>query len=345
MSGSSKTVKPTRRELYGLPVETLSGRSVATSPCPVCAGGRGQERFRVEGVASPVVACEGCGVARFEPQLEPGAVAAFYPEAYYGEEGRKFAAPLERLLRVVAARHLRFLARDLPTGARVLDVGCGRGVLLTALADRGLEVHGFDISDHAVRGADARARIRVADDLLAADYPEAGFERVILWHVFEHLARPRETLAEVHRILAPGGRLVIAVPNLDSLQARCFGAAWFHLDLPRHLHHFPRAGLVRLLADTGFAVESEHHFSLRQNPYGWLQSFQNRWAWLPRNGLYQLLHGGPDGSPRLSAFKRLLLYGLGALLFPPALALSVVAAALRSGATFHVVARRVEKPG
>ena len=72
-------------------------------------------------------------------------------------------------------------------------------------------------------------------------------------------------------------RLIVAVPNFSSWQARWAGAAWFHLDLPRHLFHFPLPALRRLLEECGLACRSEHHFSLRQNPFGCALSTQMGW--------------------------------------------------------------------
>jgi 2-polyprenyl-3-methyl-5-hydroxy-6-metoxy-1,4-benzoquinol methylase len=315
----------------------------SAAPCPLCGAVGGRAIFAVEGCASPVVACPTCGLARLEPLPSDDELSRFYPDAYYGDPGVKFQSTIEWLVRAVGARHIRFLARGVPPGGRILDVGCGRGVLLAELANRGFEVHGVERTAAAALGADPRAQIRIASDLAAANYPAEFFDAVMIWHVLEHLREPVATIREIHRVLRPGGKLVVAVPNFSSLQARWAGPAWFHLDLPRHLFHFPLRALRRLLEQSGFVFVSEHHFSLRQNPFGWIQSSLNRHADLPRNGLYTLLHRRPPGETApfdAPTRRRLLLSGLVRL--PLALFLTVAEAVLRSGATVHVVAR---KPG
>ena len=311
------------------------------TPCPVCDARVATPRFEVEGCSAPVVVCTECGLGRFDPMPGPDEVLGFYPDEYYGQAGTKFHRLVELLVRIAASRQIAFASRDLAEGARVLDVGCGRGVLLGPLADRGFEVHGVELREEAVAGIDPRAHVRIAGHLADAGYEEDSFDQVVIWHVLEHLADPRGTLAEAKRILRPGGRIVVAVPNLSSLQARWAGAAWFHLDAPRHLTHFSRESLERLLRVLGFEPISEHHFSLRQNPFGWIQSAQNFSRSLPRNGLYTLLHERAHGAPApYTAGVRWRMLAWGALLAPFALALSVAAALLRRGATFHVVARK-----
>ncbi|MGI9591439.1 MAG: methyltransferase domain-containing protein [Myxococcota bacterium] len=309
--------------------------------CPVCGAQEALPRFEVEGVASPIVACPTCGLGRFEPPLAGDEVARFYPEEYYGQLGTKFQPAVERMVRWVGSRHIAYLSRGVPPGGRTMDVGCGRGVILGSLADRGFEVHGVERTAAAAAGADPRASIRIAPRLADAGYPERHFDEVVIWHVLEHLADPLETLVEVHRILRPGGRLVVAVPNFASAQARWSGPDWFHLDAPRHLFHFSLEALCRLLLEVGFTVESEHHFSLRQNPFGWIQSALNRFTGLPRNGLYTLLHDRPHGAPApfdpATRFQLRMWFALGLV---PALLTTLVETVLRNGATVHVSARR-----
>jgi SAM-dependent methyltransferase len=313
---------------------------IEIAPCPICGNGQSRPHLAIPGTALRVVDCVDCGLGRLHPRPSREMIADFYPPSYYGVTGAKFVPLVESLVRVVGARHVRMLSAGLARGARVLDVGCGRGILLSELADRGFEVHGFEISAAAAAGADPRATIRIGSELADAVYPADWFDEVIIWHVLEHLSDPRGTLDEIRRILKPGGRLIVAVPNYSSRQARWSDAAWFHLDLPRHLFHFPLGGLRRLLADTGFSLTSEHHFSLRQNPFGWVQSALNKFNRLPRNGLYTLLKSSARTAPDYPLAARIifrLAYWFG---MPVACAMSVIEAGLRDGASVCIVSER-----
>jgi SAM-dependent methyltransferase len=342
---SHRSPAPAHADLYGRRVREVPstcGGNVEVPPCIVCGSTVSSPRFEVEGVDAPVVVCATCGLGRFHPMLDAAAVSAFYPDEYYGEPGVKFQPLVERLVRWVGDRHIAFLSRGLAPGARVLDVGCGRGVILGPLANRGFETHGVEISEAATRGADPRTQIRIAPRLDAAGYEPESFDQVVIWHVLEHLDDPAGALREVARILRPGGRIIVAVPNFSSAQARWTGSAWFHLDLPRHLYQFPLPALRRLLEKTGFEPTSDHHFSLRQNPFGWIQSILNRVPCLPRNGLYALLHrrGHGEPPPYGPGTRALLWLGL-AVTAPLGLIATLAGTIFRTGATVTVVATRV----
>ena len=311
---------------------------IQVAECPICGCSDAVPRFAVRGTSFRLVVCADCGLGSLDPKPTPEAVARFYPPEYYGSAGAKFAPFIESMVRKSASWTAKGLTRHLPQGSRVLDVGCGRGVLLSTIADLGFEAHGFEISGTAALGADPRAKIAIGSALREAEYPAAAFDLVVLCHVLEHLPNPRETLVEIERILKPGGRLVVSVPNFSSWQAELSGSDWFHLDLPRHLYHFPAAGLRRLLENTGFTCRSESHFSLAQNPFGWVQSLLNRYGIGPRNSLYTHLKRvgrSQPGTNRLKAIGLSAAYWLG---MPIGLTLSAFSAAFRSGATITIIA-------
>ena len=94
--------------------------------------------------------------------------------------------------------------------------------------------------------------------------------------MLEHVEDPAAAVARVASWLTDGGALVVAVPNLASLQARLGGERWLQWDLPRHRTHFTPAGLERLLAAHGLRVERTAHVLLEHNPFGMWQSLVSR---------------------------------------------------------------------
>jgi SAM-dependent methyltransferase len=80
------------------------------------------------------------------------------------------------------------------------------------------------------------------------------FEVVTMWHSLEHVHDPLAVLREAYHLLIPGGRLVVACPNIDSWAFRRYVEHWFVLDLPRHLTHFTPTTLAVLLQTAGLRV-------------------------------------------------------------------------------------------
>ncbi|MBC8142417.1 MAG: class I SAM-dependent methyltransferase, partial [Armatimonadetes bacterium] len=123
------------------------------------------------------------------------------------------------------------------------------------LQKRGYRVRGTETDPVAA----ALATKRTGAIVYPAPLPptNAGhFDFVSLLHVLEHVPDPRQTLNAVRESLKPGGKLLLVLPNADSLEAAWFGASWYHLDLPRHLWGFTPRSLVRLVETCGFAVQN-----------------------------------------------------------------------------------------
>jgi len=139
--------------------------------------------------------------------------------------------------------------RHAPRGGRVLEVGCGLGHLLGWLVDR-YQVYGTDINGWALNQAQQNVPqghfAQLSAEELAA-FPEAGFQVVIAKHVLEHLPQPERAIAEMSRVLAPGGILLAATPNLDSPMRRLKKERWVGYKDPTHISLKPPAEWLSLM--------------------------------------------------------------------------------------------------
>jgi SAM-dependent methyltransferase len=159
---------------------------------------------------------------------------------------------------------------------RALDVGCGKGLLLAQLRDAGWKVEGTELSEVSSRFARSLGVNVFQGPVQEAPVPAESFDVVTLFHVLEHLTDPKGALAHICRLLRPGGSLVVEVPNIGSWYARLFGDLWFHYDVPRHLYHFNRVTLRRMLVESGFDVVTETTRNFQYDAFGAVQSALNR---------------------------------------------------------------------
>lgn len=145
-----------------------------------------------------------------------------------------------------------FLDDVLPSG-RLLDVGCGKGDFLARMSLRGWAVEGLEVDAEAVEFARSNHSLTVHLGALEnLRFPDGSFDAITANHVIEHVHEPDALIRECLRVLAPGGRLVLATPNIDSIGHRRFGRNWSHLDPPRHLHLFTKKTLKGCVAKAGF---------------------------------------------------------------------------------------------
>ncbi|HWC95798.1 MAG TPA: class I SAM-dependent methyltransferase [Candidatus Sulfopaludibacter sp.] len=220
-----------------------------------------------------VVRCEQCGMVRLDPLPTPEELPSYYPENYWFAPDTSTASRMEEAYRRLVLRdHVQFVDRAMrQTRARgpLLDVGCGGGLFLGMMRERGFRVLGLDNSREAAGIAWRRQQVPTVCAMLeSAPLPEGSIAGLTMFHVMEHLYDPRAYLAAAHRLLAPDGRLIVQVPNAASWQARLLGSAWNGADVPRHLSDFRASDIASLIESGGFEVVRQKFFSLRDNPAG-----------------------------------------------------------------------------
>ncbi|MEW6247787.1 MAG: class I SAM-dependent methyltransferase [Nitrospirota bacterium] len=239
-----------------------------------------------------IVRCEECGLLYTHPRPSPEEIGRYYPPQYFSSAPAKSRTGVERLLKRLSENTKRWIREDFygypgsaPNGPLrflrkallwpektrrvlsgrdvlpwvgegcLLDVGCGPGVNLATLQSQGWDVYGIEFSDTAAAQARARVGDRIHTGTLeTAPFAESSFDVVLFSHSLEHMCSPCDALARAWRLLKPGGRLMVAAPNAESWERRIFGRWWFPWEIPRHLYHFDKATLTRLLQKAGFQV-------------------------------------------------------------------------------------------
>lgn len=245
--------------------------------CPACGGTDFRFAFTARemfhGDEVDIDQCRVCGLHATAGRPEREELARWYHYEGGAAADERFSGLLELLMRRLrAARASALTGLVGHTSGRVLDVGCGRGVMLEVLQQRGWSVWGTEIDEAVAASAQARLgpeRVWIGD---LPECPFAGpFELIVFFHVLEHLSDPYAALQRARELLAPNGAVVVSVPNLESLQAKLVGPQWLHLDVPRHRWHFTPATLTRLAERAGLRVHRRQSFSLEYGPVGWVQ--------------------------------------------------------------------------
>lgn len=291
-----------------------------------------------------LVRCEQCGLVRTVPNLTEVQLGAYYATPYYGSGRKKFSSWVEWLTRLDNRRRAQRLLSLLhtytvpqTTAWRILDIGCGRAHLLTALAAQGCECHGIERQEFPVTDVQTTIHFyRGTLETLPLD--NDSFDAVVLWHSLEHVSDPAVALQRVAHWLRPGGLVAIAVPNFGSWQATVFKSAWFHLDLPRHIYHFTDPVLTKLLKKHELYPVKTTTWTFDQSVFGFVQSALNAVVAPNRaNALYALLKNAPDWRAKGRLVGWLVAAGLIA---PLALFEYLLAGSLGRGATLIIYAQK-----
>jgi 2-polyprenyl-3-methyl-5-hydroxy-6-metoxy-1,4-benzoquinol methylase len=221
-----------------------------TIPCPLC-GASARSPFLACGGFS-FVRCAACAAVYQDPCPVFEDLRGRYGEGYFEYEHENESNFFH--LMELGLKDIDFEARAaaLPRPRTFLDIGCATGMLIESMKRKGWTVQGVDICrESAEYGRRTRGVDIFPGTLPEARFPDNSFSVVHFSHLIEHVPDPRGLLAEVLRILTPGGFAVITTPNVDGLQARLFRAGW-RSAIADHVVLFSRRTLGKLLDESGF---------------------------------------------------------------------------------------------
>ncbi len=196
-----------------------------------------------------IVRCQKCDSLRSDPVLSDEELGRLYSASRmtYGEEAAYAGATY--------AAYLRDCLSLAPGRDRLLEIGCGTGFFLERALDLGFqEVCGVEPSRDAVEQASERVRGHIRVDCFREDlFPDAHFDMICGFQVFDHLAHPNEILQTCRRVLRPGGLVLWIHHDASAWTHRVLGQASPIIDV-EHIYLFDRRTMARILEKNGFEV-------------------------------------------------------------------------------------------
>ena len=148
---------------------------------------------------------------------------------------------------------------------KILDYGCGAGEFLKIM-EKDFQTFGLEPDENA-RELTSKKLTKTQMISSLDEVENSSLDVISLWHVLEHIPNQDEILETFHQKLKPSGKLIIAVPNCTSYDAKYYKEFWAAYDVPRHLFHFSKSGMENLMK------EKSKHWNLEKTKPLLLDSF------------------------------------------------------------------------
>ncbi len=234
--------------------------------CPIC----GSKEYRVLFTGKDyllsqeeftIVRCGSCKVIFTNPRIKEDQISHYYFADYVPYKKLRQHVIVQKAKnifgQVFGNSHWEILKELQSHEVRsVLEIGPGSGELLFFLKKHGFDVAGVEIDTDCVNRIRERGTPCYQGDLnkVMDGIGSKKFDAVILYHVFEHLYYPKETLRSIYNLLNNNGIIYLSMPNINSVEARLFGKYWSGIDLPRHIVHYSKGNIKQILIEAHFEI-------------------------------------------------------------------------------------------
>lgn len=219
--------------------------------CPVCEAPPERGLFVKDGFRH--VQCPNCRMIYVSLILREDVM-----DQYWREELAWMAvlnsSPQMELDRLKYRYGLELVAGRVGPERRLLDVGSGPGGFVRLAEEAGWRTTALELNAESSNKLASDGFQVIVKHLEMSDLPSAGFDLISFWEVLEHMADPKTVLAEARRLLAPGGLILILVPNVQSLVTRLLHEKSNTFGGHSHLNHFSPSSLRALLTGAGLRL-------------------------------------------------------------------------------------------
>lgn len=182
----------------------------------------------------------------------------YYESKEYISHHQDSSSLKEKLYKFLQRFNLNYkrniLVKFLPRDSKILDYGCGAGEFLKFI-EEDYHTLGFEPNSDAREAARQKVqKTEIISDINSVK--DGSLDAITLWHVFEHIDNQEDILNLFYNKLKNNGLMIIAVPNPSSDDARRYKEFWAAYDVPRHIYHFERTGMVKLMNNENWQIKN-----------------------------------------------------------------------------------------
>jgi 2-polyprenyl-3-methyl-5-hydroxy-6-metoxy-1,4-benzoquinol methylase len=229
---------------------------MSTPVCPICnkdqvATTLHCQDFSLTQATFDIIKCANCGFNYTHPIPSIEDIATYYNFPAYISHTDVNEGWMNKLYHKVRKRTLQQKTdwvQSLFTGhkGQILEIGAGTGAFANSMTVKGWNVTALEPNEASRAIALQNYNINLLPIEALGNLQSQKFDVITLWHVLEHVHDLKHYLLEFNRLLKPNGRLIIAVPNYTSFDAKFYKKYWAAYDVPRHLYHFSPKSMRKL---------------------------------------------------------------------------------------------------
>ena len=230
--------------------------------CPICSGSsttpllKSKDYF-LSGEEFFIEQCATCGFLFTNPRPGIDEIARYYQSDEYishASDGNSFYSRIYNWVRTYSIHSKIRRIKKFKNSGTALDIGCGTGEFLHQLSQNGFTVEGIEPNEKAKTFASNKYNLQISPSLNKEFAFTHSFDLITLWHVLEHVHDLKGYIAYIHKMLSKNGVAIFALPNYLSFDATYYKAYLAAYDLPRHLYHFNKNTLARLLSQFNMEI-------------------------------------------------------------------------------------------
>lgn len=233
---------------------------IAIKECPVCkseslAPFKVCKDYTVSHETFHVLQCAVCKLGITSPRPENDKLGKYYQSDEYISHSGKSSGGIGFIYKTARTFSLRWKSKIVTQKKSIgsaLDFGCGTGEFLNTLKQQGWKVEGVEPSEIGRTKSSELTGQPIHSELQGIS--SSQFDIITAWHVIEHIPNLKEVIAQLAKQLKKDGTIFIAVPNYESADAQQYQEHWAGFDVPRHLWHFSKSSMQKLLTSHGLTL-------------------------------------------------------------------------------------------